>query len=289
MTLIGILIALGLERVLGQFPGWGRPVLFLAYVHGALRLSHSASLWRYWTTPLILIVPPVVLVYWVGGRIGNPFVDLAWSAAILVLCLGPRDLAEDVHALLEARNRGDESAVVSLSRTLQRGPQPDASNRSLLGALFIQSHERLFGVLLWFFLLGAPGAVAYRLASRLPRIMLETAADTPAQRTADLLHNALAWLPARITAMIFGLAGSLDDAIREWRRLASGPRHEWRSHTWAILAEVSAASLRMEEEDGASVVPATLDACLAEVLRMQTRALLILLAFFAFFATGSML
>ncbi|HSW13251.1 MAG TPA: hypothetical protein VLI06_10465, partial [Solimonas sp.] len=96
-------------------------------------------------------------------------------------------------------------------------------------------------------------------------------------------------LPARITALLYGLGGSLDDATRTWRQLlAERPQHGWRSHTWAVLAEVSSASLRSEESDGSVVVPASLEASLDEVLHMQWRALLILVAFFAFFATGSM-
>jgi membrane protein required for beta-lactamase induction len=289
MTLIVILLALGLERVLGQVPGWGRPVLFLGYVRGAEQVLAWPAFWRSWVAPVALIVPPVALVWWIGTRIENPFVDLGWSAVILLLCLGPRDLADDVHELVAARAAGNEATSAQLSRALLRGPATGPSGRTLIGALFIQSHERLFGVLLWFFVIGPPGAVAYRIASRLPRILSELAPDSQAQRAADLLHNALAFIPARVTALLYGLAGSLDDATREWRRQITGANHEWRSHTWALLAEVSAASLGMEEPGGAEVVPATLEGVLAEVLRMQRRALLILLAFFAFFATGSML
>ena len=171
-------------------------------------------------------------------------------------------------------------------RGLMHGPQPDPSHRTVLGALFIQSHERLFGVLLWFFVLGPAGAVLYRLASRLPRILHDSADGSAAMHTSDALHGLLAWLPARATVVLYGLAGSLDDALETWRKLATEP-HEWRSHTWALLAEVPGASLRMEEPDGAAVVPESLRASLDEVARMQFRALIVLLAFFAIFTTGS--
>jgi AmpE protein len=288
MALIGILLALGLERILGQVPFWGRPTLVIGYVRGAMAALKLPALWRSWAAPAVLIAPPVVLVWWIGTRIDSPFVELAWSAAILVLCLGPRDLADDVHVLLAARSAGDTAKAEQLSRALMRGPGAGDSGRTLIGALFVQSHERLFGVLLWFFVLHAPGAVAYRLASRLPRLLGETVPGSHAQKAAELLHTVMAWLPGRITALLYGLAGSLDDSIVEWRRHLVGAQHEWRSQTWALLAEVSTASLGMEEADGGVVVPASLDASLGEVLRMQRRALLILLAFFAFFATGAM-
>lgn len=285
MTLIGILIALGLERVLGHFPGWGRPVLFLAAVRGLHRLL-PGSLWRAPLLPPLLLLPPAWLAGWLPTQFENPILGLCVSAGILLLCLGPRDLAEDVDELLRARASGNLERATQLARALQRGPEPGETHRSLLGALFIQSHEKLFGVLLWFFVAGPAGAVAYRLASRLPRFLTETAADTPAQYAADWLHSILAWVPARMTAALYGLAGSLDDAMQEWRALATLSLHDWRSHTWALLAEVSCASLRIEERGGGEVVPGNLDAALHEVLRMQMRALLILLAFFA---TGSVI
>lgn len=288
MTLIGILLALGLERVLGQIPGWGRPVLFLGVLRGLQRVV-PAALWRSPLLPLLVILPPTLLVWWAREQIGSPIIELCASAAVLLLCLGPRDLAEDVHELIRAREERDEARATQLARGLQRGPNPGETHRSLIGALFIQSHEKLFGVLLWFFAAGPAGAVAYRLASRLPRLLAETAPESAAQTTSEAVHSALAWIPARMTAALYGLAGSLDDAMTAWRQLAVSPESRWRTQTWAVLAEVSSASLRTEESDGAEIVPATLQAALEEVLNMQWRALLILLAFFAFFATGGML
>ncbi|HUP91413.1 MAG TPA: regulatory signaling modulator protein AmpE [Solimonas sp.] len=289
MTLIAILVALGVERLLGQLAGWGRPVIYLAYVRGALAIP-IPLLWRSVLAPWVLVLAPVALVWWLVDLLANPFLQLFASSIVLLLCLGPRDLADDVQRLLEARARGDDAQMQQLTRALQMGPQPEPSHRSLIGALFIQSHERLFSVLLWYFAFGAAGALAYRLASRLPRMLQELQPDSPAVRSAELLHNVLAWLPARLTALIFGLAGSLDDALKEWWKLMTGPvGGDWRARTWAILAEVSAASLRMEEPDGSAFVPATLDACLAEVLRMQWRAALLLLALFAWFFVGTIL
>ncbi|HET8882471.1 MAG TPA: regulatory signaling modulator protein AmpE [Solimonas sp.] len=286
MTLIGILIALCLERVLGQASGWGRPVIFLAVMRG-LRAVLPAAIWTSPLLPLAVVAAPVALVWWACGQIWSPLFALGASALVLLLCLGPRDLAEDVHDLLAAREAGDIARVQQIARNLQRGPQPDESHRSLMGTLFIQSHEKLFGVLLFFFVFGPAGAVAYRIACRLPRLMRETAPGSLAEVTAEWLHSVLAWLPVRITTVLYGLAGSLDDAMAAWRRLLRQPQHGWRSHTWALLAEISVASLRVEDADG-TPESLNLGAALREVLRMQWRALLILLALFAIFATGSM-
>jgi AmpE protein len=289
MTLIGILLALALERALGHYRGWGRPVIFLGYIHTFERVLSLRAFWNSWLAPLVLLAPPVFAMYYVRGLITSPFLEVLMSAAVLVLCLGPRDLAEDVHNLLEARARGDTHTANHLSRALLRGPHPNNSRRTLIGALFIQSHERLFGVLFWFFAVGPTGAVLYRLASRLPRALNEIAPDSVAARFAETIHDILAWVPGRATALLYGLAGSLDDALGAWRDLGFTSGREWRTGTWAVLATVPAASLTIEEADGSTAAPMTLDANLSEVLKMQARALLILLAFFAIFTTGALM
>jgi len=289
MTLLGILLALGLERALGHYRGWGRPILFVGYLDIFQRVLPIGALWASWLAPFVLLAPPVAGIYYVHSVISSPFLDLLLSGSVLLLCLGPRDLAEDVHSLLDARARGDTQAANHLSRTLLRGPHSDDTRRTLIGALFIQSHERLFGVLFWFFAAGPTGAVLYRLTSRLPRVLNEISHDSKAARTAETLHDILAWLPGRATAVLYGLAGSLDDALKAWRELGFTTGRQWRAGTWAVLATIPAASLTIEEADGSVAVPATLDANLNEVLKMQARALLILLAFFAFFTTGALM
>ncbi|WP_428310992.1 regulatory signaling modulator protein AmpE [Hydrocarboniphaga sp.] len=291
MLLIATICALLLERLLGQIDWWGRPLLLQTTVRGARGLLRWPELW---TSPAIvplLLLPPLGLTALIEQQIENPFVSLGFSALVLLLCLGPRDLADDLHEMLRAHAAGDVETTRRLARALQRGPRPDASHRSLVGAMFIQSHERLFGILLWFFVLGPIGAVAYRVASRLPRV-LHADGNTLAADFADALHGLMAWIPARITALLFGMAGSLDDALRAWSQLrfdpVSGDVAGWSRKTWAVLAETATGGLETDGEDGGGpTLPPNFEATLHEVMSLQNRALLILLAFFAFFATGA--
>ena len=293
MTLIAIIVALLAERLLGHVPGWGTPRLLRGYIQALRRVLVVPPLWRSAVVIPLLLLPPVLLCAWLQQEIGSPVLHLMFSGLVLFLCLGPRDLADDVKLWLQARAAGDHVTAERLARLLQKGPGRQAEDeepapRGLLGALFIQSHERLFGVLIWFFVFGAAGAVFYRIVSRLPRLLMEIA-DSSAARAAETLHALAAWAPARATAALFGMAGSLDDAIKEYRALIGQPTHGWRTHTWAVLAEVASGALEFETEDGASAEPATLDLAAREVLNLQMRALIILLAFATVFATGDFL
>jgi AmpE protein len=289
MNIIAMLLALGAERLFPHGTALGEPRLLrwllklMGNVPKSLAKPGASAL------PWLLTIALAALTAVIHQQLPGQFWPVVFAGLVLFLCLGPRDLADDVQRLIAARTAGDADQAQRIAVQLQQGPKPDEGHRSLLGALFIQSHERLFGVLLWFILLGPAAAVAYRAASRLPRLLQEANASETTQTAAAQLHGALAWLPARATAGLFALAGSMDDALTAWRRV--GELHfveVWRSHTWAVLAEVSTAALAAEEADGAVTVAPDLSLALREVLRMQTRALLMLLAAYSVFAVGTL-
>lgn len=286
MSFLAVMLALAVERAFPQGTALGESRLLaglLSRLKGLLRLADGPVL------PWLLMAAAIALTLVLDHLVAGALLDILFAAAVLFLCLGPRDLSDDVQRLIDARAQGNAEEAERLSRVLQGGPDPDENHRSLIGALFIQSHERLFGVLLWFIALGPAAAVGYRVASRLPRLLEELGYGGSARAAAEQLHGLAAWLPARLTAALFALAGSMDDAIAAWRRV--GELHysgAWRSHSWAVLAEVGAGALAMEEEDGAMTVAPELSAALREVLRMQTRALLVLLAGFAVYTSGSL-
>lgn len=286
MNLIGILLALLAEKLLSNLPGRGRPAVLRRLMVDVQRRVPLHAYWRSAAAPAVLLVLAVGLTALADWWMRHPLLDLALGAVVLFLCLGSRDLADHIHQLISARDQNDDVSERILKVALLRSPDRRASRRSLIGTMFIQSHERLFGVLLWFIAVGPAGAVLYRLASAMPRFLHETQPDTAAERAGVWLHAVVAWIPVRLTAALFGLAGSLDLAIAEWRRQLSLQGASWREHTWSLLAEVSAASLAVEEGEAGPVVPATLDGCLREVQAIQQRALLILLAALGLFTTG---
>ncbi|HUR39641.1 MAG TPA: regulatory signaling modulator protein AmpE [Verrucomicrobiae bacterium] len=286
MTFIGVLLALLAERILGHLPKVGEPMLLQQLVVSVQRYVPLGAYWRSTLAPVFLLMLGTALVAVFDWWIVHPLPNLAFGTVVLFLCLGPRHLAADIQQLIEVHASNDAGAERTLTLALLRGPGRHATRRTLFGALFIQSHERVFGVLLWFFAAGPAGAAFYRLASRMPRFLHETQPDTAAEEAAVALHAAAAWVPARLTAALYGLAGSLDQALARWQLLRNEALASWRERVWAVLAEVSAASLSSEEGEAGPVLPATLEACLKEVLAMQQRALLILLAAFGLFSLG---
>ena len=285
MSLIAMLIALIAERLLSPY----RDGLFGARLGLGLLRAVPAGLRARWVLPWLMAALAAGLTLWLQSRLQVVLFELPFATLVLFLCLGPRDLADDVQRLRAARSAGDAATVTRLTRLLQMGPEPDADHRSLLGALFIQSHERRLAVLFWFLAAGPAGAVLYRIASRMPGWF--DAVDGRPAASANLLHSLLAWPSVRLTALLYGLAGSLDDALAAWQRVRQEARTAastgWQRQGWSLLAETANAALDWEDShDGGPMITSSLDATLAEVLRMETRATLILLALTALFTAG---
>lgn len=289
MILLSIALALLAERALARWRSAPDPARLAA---SAVRLQRRIPWAAWWSSPASAVLPPVLAMLAVHGLdrvVDGVVAELLLGVAILLLCLGPRDLSDEVRELLAAREAGDEAREQALTARLLAVPDRRHSRRSLLGALFLQSHERLFAVLFWYVMLGPVGAVLWRVASGQLRLIAHMAPGTAAARAAQLLHGALAWLPLRLTALLFALAGSTDSALRGWQRAAAAGGMDWVQRGWALLAETATGALMVESEDGGEVVSASLDDCLGEVLALQFRAKLLLLGALALFTIGGWL
>lgn len=244
------------------------------YVARLRRLIRSDAFWQKPAAPWLVLLPPVALLALIDWKLPW-FLHLALALVVLWFTLGPRELATDLQAWLAARGRGDESEAQSRAKALWGERQPG------LGELLIISHERLFGVLIWFFALGPAGGLLYRMGRRLPEAWPGDAGH------AHAAHAALAYVPARVTAALFAAAGSAEDVIGEWRRQRSAAPSSWIERTWNRLSRVAAATLNVEESKGGLAAPPSLEDGAREFLHLEFRALLILLALFAIFTVGS--
>ena len=90
------------------------------------------------------------------------------------------------------------------------------------------AHKHVFGVFFWFVLLPGPlGPILYRLAEYLSRRWNRPPAGAlPPDRFGEFARRAFAWidwLPARLTALGFAIAGDFEGAIYCWRKVTRPP------------------------------------------------------------------
>lgn len=286
MNLIAIVIALAAERFLSHIRRWREYDWFGRYLYRLRWAGIFTSLWHSrWG--LLFLLPPLLAVAGLqillqGGVL--TLAGLAFAVVVLVFALGPRDLWEDVQALIAARKGGDEPRAEVLTASLCG--RRHVTDGELVRAVVVAGHERVFGVLLWFFVLGPLGAALYRLASELPAQARSAGAGEDLIEAAMRLHGLLAWAPLRITAFLYGLAGSSDDAIAGWRRARGFAPGDWSRQGWHMLGETGSSALQMEEGDDRHLVALDVGDRLREALGLITRSLILMLAVFAAFTIG---
>lgn len=167
--------------------------------------------WRGWTAAGILLLPPVFAC---GAAIAMlhaiaPFLGHLAALAVLLMMLGPDDLLEMVEVHKRRREEtaaGNELLHVAGPFVLDEEGADDPSRREL-AAVAVAAERAWYGPLAWFFCAGAMGALLYRQALNLQR--MEIAGGAEVRQCAE----ALEFLPARITALAFGLVGSLSPVL----------------------------------------------------------------------------
>jgi membrane protein required for beta-lactamase induction len=229
----------------------------------------------------------VAVIGWLlGARLfGLP--QLAFAVVVLLLSFGPRDLRDEVDDYAGALERGDDDEARLRATELL---ESDAAGRgsglrvAVEEAIFVQANNRIFGVILWFMLLGPTGAWLFRVTDLLRRRAAFEAARHGGERsefTAALgvVHGLLAWIPARLAAAGYALAGSFEDAVGNWRAAVDRAASSLLDRSENLLARVGVGSL---QPSLAGFEPAALDAATARgAWRIVARAAWIWLAVIA--------
>lgn len=170
---------------------------------------------------LLLLVLPPVLVAAVLARI--PQLGVVADVLLLYLAIGATSLMQHGRAVAAALADGDlvlarQRVGWMVSRdTLQLNEEGVA--RAATESVLENGNDAVFGAVFWFLLLGAPGAVLYRLVNTLDamwgyRSERYEAFGWAAARLDDVLN----WIPARLTALSYALLGDSRRALRCWRR-----------------------------------------------------------------------
>lgn len=240
MTLLALVAALLIEQVRalpGSNPVYGifrRYVRFLERSLDGGRYEQGTAAW------FIAVGPAVVVAAAVSIYLGNvaPPLALIWNVAVLYLTMGFRQFSHDFTETLDALKAGD-LALARIRTERWRGRSEDlnaeeiarlAIERGLYGA-----HRHVFGVLAWFAVFGAAGAIAYRLSAMLrdswgARLSADEAAFGEFSR---LMFTWIDWAPVRLTAISFAVVGDFEDAIYCWRTQAQA----WQDpHQGIVLA-----------------------------------------------------
>ena len=174
-----------------------------------------------------VVLPLVVLTWFIGARLHaySSWLACAWNVALLYLAIGHRSLADHALPVARALREGDlPAARAAVARMVSRDtPILDETQVAAAAteSVLENGNDAVFGALFWFVLLGAPGAVLYRLANTLDAMWgYRTPRYDHFGWAAARIDDALNYVPARLTALSYVLLGDAPRAWRCWRTQA---------------------------------------------------------------------
>jgi membrane protein required for beta-lactamase induction len=142
------------------------------------------------------------------------------TIAVLLYCLGP-NLDAQVGPILAAIRVGNDAEANRLAQSLGHLREPvsvETRGRTVVESILTEVPQ-VFGVLLWFLILGSIGAVLFRFSAELRRYAMQ--ASSGLRDWASRVYNVLAWLPSRIVALGYAVSGNFSGAFESWRVLPS--------------------------------------------------------------------
>ena len=188
-----------------------------------LQANHGAIAWMVAVLPLALLTALIYALL----REAHLLLALAWSIAVLYIAMGFRRFS---HCFTEIAQALREQDIATARDVLGRwrGVPADELNAAEISRVAIelgllQAHRYVLGPIFWFVMLGPVGPVVYRAADLLAE-RWGRQVDPEKRAFAFFAERAffwIDWLPARITAGSFAIAGNFEDAAYCWRTQAA--------------------------------------------------------------------
>jgi AmpE protein len=257
-----ILIAVAVLESNGQLAFIQRDIWVRKW-HGALAklssLENSSLL-----IVLAYVLVPVIILQLVLWYLGSGILVFLVELGVLLYCLGRGDLSAQIDVLQSDIQRSDlqaafhDAAVFNIGHRAASADSAAGLFRELAATLPYRLFERSFVVVFWFFFLGAPLALAYRLLALHGDMQLGAAAvqveqdeeqdkdkDKDEQQeqqeqgseedTAELVETVTAndankllwyleWIPVRFLALTLGLMGDFSKATAPLKELVFCPK-----------------------------------------------------------------
>jgi membrane protein required for beta-lactamase induction len=218
MKLIIIVIAFLTEQHLGSLERW-RDWRWLHWLADRLHTAFAGS--SFWGGPLGVIAtlaPPLLLAKAVYAY-SYDHMWMVWvllQVVTLLYSMGPHDLINLVDRYVQALNAGNTADLNATAAELtgQAELQADQRPQAVLESIFTGANRRLFALYFWFAVLGGVGALLMRGLVELRPV--STSRTLGFSHAADRLHALMMWIPTRLFALGFALAGSLTHTFDRW-------------------------------------------------------------------------
>ena len=221
MTALLMAAAVAIDWLLGEPRRW-HPLVGFGRITRAVeaRLYRVDSRLRGVLGVALLVLPITAAFALLRWRfvVAAPLIDIA----LLYFALGHRSLHEHARPIAAALKAGDLALAQQLTaRIVSRDsaaidPAPAATE-----SVLENGNDGVFGALLWFAILGGPGALLFRLANTLDAMWgYKNARFLQFGWAAARFDDWLNWPAARLTALSYALLGQTRIALHSWKTQA---------------------------------------------------------------------
>jgi membrane protein required for beta-lactamase induction len=289
MTFIAILIGLAVERFWGGVQRFRDMALYDKCCRRVRAWYGESELFDGALGVLLLNLPLVGVVLWLQAALSHGWLvilGLLFAIVAFITSIGPRDLEAQMQAVIDAEQRSDGAALsVAVSDMLGDAyPVEEQSlHRELLTTFLQRVNDWLFGVLFWFVLLGPAGAILYRISCELDNVCYRDKDQSDFAAAARVLHGVLAWAPARLVGLAFGIMGNFVEM--QARRLAftESGAGAWMTNNRRVVLGSGLGALSLHDTQYIET------GHLAEALALVKRTVVLWLTVIAFLAIGGWL
>ena len=217
------------------------PLRYLADQLNAGKHQHGIASWLIAVIPLLFATS---LIYFTLSAI-SLWLAWLWDIAVLYICLQFKT-STDAAAQINQTLLQNDLILARQQFTQWCGSDVELADaddltRLNIETIFTDTLQHLFGIIFWFVLLaplGPAGAVLYRITNQIAA-QWQTHNDGEFAHFARQMAILLNWLPVRLTALSFAIAGNFEDALYCWRSQAI----DWAEHNQGILLASAAGAL----------------------------------------------
>ena len=222
MTGVVVLIGLLMDRLLGE-PGRWHPLVGFGNAANWLEEKYNSSdnnsgklagliCWSLLVLTATAVIAALLSVL-------PPIVAFIVNCLVVYFVIGLKSLAEHGRNVATPLMAGDLPAARRQIAMMVSRDTDNLSEQQVAAAtcesVLENGSDAVFAALFWFLLLGAPGAILYRFSNTLDAMWgYKTDRYRQFGWAAARIDDILNWLPARLTALSYGLMGRFSTGIK---------------------------------------------------------------------------
>lgn len=247
-TLLQLFVGVQLDLLLGE-PRRFHPLVGFGKLASRLDRSFAlSSVMRNRVTglfALLLLVIPLTLLSWWLCQLES--IGVFASILLFYLCLGGKSLIEHAQRVYQALNEDDiPAARQAVGQMVSRDTTQMSSEHVSLAcveSVLENGNDAIFGTIFWFALLGAPGAICYRLVNTLDAMWgYRTERYLRFGWAAARLDDLLNFIPARLCALSYAIVGNTKLGVSSWKQQAGA----WDSPNAGPVMAAGAGALNLQ-------------------------------------------